>query len=188
MALGPLKQIYSVYHTHATYLSKKFCKTNTQVLTHRWPFVYFREPLNMWKYWQGWQAPRVAWECWKTWNLIIIFASLFWSCLILMSYETPVFRSRQREEFSCKQIIVINCSYNTTVNDQLPRAVETHWHPARIPVLSAMFIVETSEDEQTQTIFSSRLVLHLVLDCRLGKLQLWKKAGEGTNPLIFLLL
>lgn len=48
-----------------------------------------------------------------------------------------------------------------------------------------MFVVETSEDEQTQTIFSCRLVPHLILDCRLGKLQLWKKAGEGTNPLIF---
>lgn len=88
-----------------------------------------------------------------------------------MSYETRVFRSRHREEFLCKQIIVINCSHNTTVNEQLPRAAQIHRHPARIPVLSAIFFVETPEDQQNQTIFSSRMVPHLVLDCRLGKLQ-----------------
>lgn len=87
-----------------------------------------------------------------------------------MSYETRMFRSRHREEFLCKQIIVISCSHNTTVNEQLPRAVQTHRHPARIPVLSAVFFVETSEHQQTQVIFSSRIVPHLVLDCRLGKL------------------
>lgn len=94
----------------------------------------------MWKYWQDWQVPGVAWECWKTWNLIIICACLFWSCLIFMSYETRVFRSRHREEFLCKQIIVINCSHNTTVNEQLPRAVQTHRQAARIAVLSAVFL------------------------------------------------
>lgn len=111
------------------------------MLTHRWPFVYFQELLNMWKYWQGWQVPGVAWECWKTWNLIIICACLFWSYLIFMSYETHMFRSRHREEFLCKQIIVTNCSHNTTVNEQL-WAVQIHRHPARIPVLSAVFCVE----------------------------------------------
>lgn len=86
-----------------------------------------------------------------------------------MSYETHMFRSRHREEFLCKQIIVTNCSHNTTVNEQL-WAVQIHRHPARIPVLSAVFCVETSEDQQTQIIFNSRKVPHFVLDCRLGKL------------------
>lgn len=173
--------MYSACHTHATYLRKQFCKTNTEVLTHQWPFVYFQELLNMWKYWQGWKAPGVAWEHWKTWNLIIICACLFWSCLIFMSYETHMFRSRHREEFLCKQIIVINCSHNTTVNEQLPRAVQTHRHPARIPVLSAMFFVETSEDQQTQTVCISRMVPHLVLDCRLGKLEKGRRRQQSPH-------
>lgn len=177
--------MYSACHTHATYLRKQFCKTNTEVLTHQWPFVYFQELLNMWKYWQGWKAPGVAWEHWKTWNLIIICACLFWSCLIFMSYETHVFRSRHREEFLCKQIIVINCSHNTTVNEQLPRAVQTHRHPARIPALSAMFFVETSQDQQHR-LFASPEWSH-TLSWIAGWAN-WKKAGEGTNPLIVLLL
>lgn len=38
--------------------------------------------------------------------------------LIFMSYETHMFRSVHIEEFLYKQIIVINCSHNTTVNEQ----------------------------------------------------------------------
>lgn len=37
---------------------------------------------------------------------------------IFMSYETHMFRSRHIAEFLYKQIIVINCSHNTTVNEQ----------------------------------------------------------------------
>lgn len=62
-----------------------------------------------------------------------------------------------------------------------PEKVQIHRRSPRIPPFTAKVFVETARDQQTWTIFSNKMVSHFVLGCRL---QIWKYAGEGSNPLL----